>query len=185
MADLTLRQSTNAVHFIQKFGAGKSAWRFVKAAFALSAPKPAFRHVLITLASYADENGFCFPSHDRLLLDTGYGTKTTIVGALAYWKKTGVLTWDKGWGNAHGRRSNRYRFNLDAMLALKKNNHTGGDEQTPSPSFLVIRSKIPHAWRNRADVTTVRRLFAFSGSMSVMEIYRQLSWRGPPGSALM
>lgn len=116
-------------NFVQKFGPSKSAWRFVKAAFSLSAPKPAFRHVLITLASYADPNGLCFPSHDRLLLDTGYSTKTTVVSALAFWKKAGVLTWEKGWGNAHGRRSNRYRFNFDMMLTLKKNNHAGGEEQ--------------------------------------------------------
>ncbi len=130
MADSTLRRSTNAVpNFIQNLSPSKSAWRFVKAAFALSAPKPAFRHVLITLASYADENGCCFPSHDRLMSDTGYSTKTTVVNALAFWKKAGVLGWVKGWGNAHGRRSNRYQFNYDAMLALKKNNHSGCDEQ--------------------------------------------------------
>lgn len=129
MGTISIKRTASAVSNLQKISPSKSAWRFVKATFALSAPKPAYRHVLITLASYADEDGHCFPSHDRLLLDTGYTSKCTVVAALAFWKKAGVLTWSKGWGNSHGRRSNHYRFNYEAMVALIKNNHSEGEEQ--------------------------------------------------------
>src|SRR5206468_3323208 len=79
---------------------------------------------------YADEHGVCFPSHDRLLDDTGYTTKTTIVNALKFWKTAGVLTWKEGWGNAHGKRSNVYQFDHDTMLALSRmKDHSGSDEQ--------------------------------------------------------
>jgi hypothetical protein len=116
---------------LQKFDPAKSRWRFVKVAFDLSAPHPAYRHVLLALARYANEHGVCFPSHKRLLADTGYSTNTTIVGALKFWKSAGVLTWKKGWGNAHGKRSNVYQFDYDAMLALSRmKDHSGSDEQT-------------------------------------------------------
>jgi hypothetical protein len=118
---------------LQKFDPAKSRWRFVKVAFDLSAPHPAYRHVLLALARYADDQGICYPSHDRLLDDTGYGTKTTIVNALKYWKSAEVLTWKKGWGNAHGRRSNVYQFHYDAMSALSlMKDHSGFDEQPPA-----------------------------------------------------
>ena len=115
---------------LQKFDPAKSRWRFVKVAFDLSAPYPAYHHVLLALARYANEQGVCYPSHDRLLDDTGYGTKTTIVNALKHWKSVGVLKWKKGWGNAHGRRSNVYQFDYDAMVALASmKNHSRPDEQ--------------------------------------------------------
>jgi hypothetical protein len=118
---------------LQKFNPAKSRWRFVKVAFDLSAPHPAYRHILLALARYANEHGVCYPSHDRLLDDTGYGTKTTIVNALKHWKSVGVLKWKKGWGNSHGRRSNVYQFDYDAMVALSvMKNHSGPDEQTLS-----------------------------------------------------
>jgi hypothetical protein len=115
---------------LQKFDAAKSRWRFVKVAFDLAAPHPAYRHVLLALARYANEHGICYPSHARLLDDTGYGTKTTIVNALKHWKSVGVLKWRKGWGNAHGKRSNVYQFDYDTMLALSlMKDHSGSDEQ--------------------------------------------------------
>jgi hypothetical protein len=115
---------------LQKFDPAKSHWRFVKVAFDVSAPHPAYRHVLLALARYADKQGVCYPSHDRLLDDTGYGTKTTIVNALKHWKSVGVLNWKKGWGNAHGRRSNVYQFDYNAMLSLASmKKHSRSDEQ--------------------------------------------------------
>ena len=115
---------------LQKFDPAKSRWRFVKVAFDPPAPHPAYRHVLLALARYANEHGVCYPSHHRLLDDTGYGTKTTIVNALKHWKGVGVLKWKKGWGNAHGRRSNVYQFDYDTMLALSlMKDHSASDEQ--------------------------------------------------------
>jgi hypothetical protein len=115
---------------LQKFDPAKSRWRFVKVAFDLSAPHPAYHHVLLALARYANERGVCYPSHTRLLDDTGYSTKTTVVNALRFWKSAGVLTWKKGWGNAHGKRSNVYQFDYDAMSALSlMRDHARSDEQ--------------------------------------------------------
>ena len=100
---------------LQQFSKKESAWRFLKLAIKLRAPQAAFHHVLLVLASHANPQGVCWPSHRLLMDQTGYTTPTTIVQALKHWKKAGVLTWRKGWGNAHGRRSNVYQFNEAAM----------------------------------------------------------------------
>src|ERR1035441_3452086 len=94
---------------LQQFNKKESPWRFLKLALKLRAPEPAFRHVLVTLADHANSDGACYPSYDVLLAETAYTSKQTITGALKHWKDAGVLTWKKGWGNIHKRRSNEYR----------------------------------------------------------------------------
>lgn len=103
---------------LQQFYKKESPWRFLKLALKLRAPEPAFRHVLVTLADHANSDGFCYPSYDVLLAETAYASKQTITGALKHWKDAGVLTWKKGWGNIHKRRSNEYQFHEAAMEAL-------------------------------------------------------------------
>lgn len=92
-----------------------SAWRFVKLAFKMRAPEPAFRHVLLTLADFANQKGECYPSYQTLMEETGYASKQTIADALRYWRDKGVITWEKGWGNSHKSKPNVYRFNEQAM----------------------------------------------------------------------
>jgi hypothetical protein len=104
--------------FLQQFTKKESPWRFLKLALKLRAPEPAHRYVLVTLANHANSDGFCYPSYDLLLAETAYASKQTITGALSHWKDAGVLTWKKGWGNSHKRRSNEYQFNEGAMEAL-------------------------------------------------------------------
>src|SRR5262249_2335680 len=67
------------------------------------------------VADYAGRKGRCFPSYEQLMERTGYASKHTITDALKHWRDVGVLTWDKGWGNLHGKRANSYQFHEDAM----------------------------------------------------------------------
>jgi len=116
---------------MQQFVKKESAWRFLKFALKLRAPEPAYGHILITLANHADNKGVCYPSCTLLMHETGYKSKNTVICALKHWKLAGVLTWQKGWGNAHGRRSNVYQFHEDAMLKLIATQPTRcSDEET-------------------------------------------------------
>ena len=103
---------------LQQFAKKESAWRFLKLALKLRASEPAFGYVLIHLANHADGHGVCYPSYKLLMDETGYTSDVTITGALKFWKSAGILTWKKGWGNAHGRKSNVYQFHEDAMVTL-------------------------------------------------------------------
>jgi hypothetical protein len=103
---------------LQQFNKKESPWRFLKLALKLRASKPAFRHVLVTLADHANADGFCYPSYDLLLAETAYASKQTITGALMHWKDAGVLTWKKGWGNSHKHKANEYQFHEAAMETL-------------------------------------------------------------------
>jgi hypothetical protein len=108
-APITLQQ------FTQRYG----KFKFLKLALLLRAPKPAFRHVLITLADYADgKTGVAYPGYERLMFETGYASKQTITSALQHWKKAGVLSWRKGWGNAHDSKSNVYQFHDDVIWRM-------------------------------------------------------------------
>jgi hypothetical protein len=103
---------------LQQFSKKESAWRFLKLALRLRAPEPAFRHILITLAGYADAQGVCYPGYGRIMYDTGYTSDRTITSALKHWKDAGVLTWRKGWGNSHKQTTNVYQFHETSMEAL-------------------------------------------------------------------
>ncbi len=129
------------------FNKKESPWRFLKLALSLRAPEPAFRHVLVTLADHANSDGFCYPSYDLLLAETGYTSKQTITRALKHWKDAGVLTWKKGWGNSHRRKSNEYQFNEAAMKALiaqqkadRGNLTEDSDEITVGPDEIPVRT---------------------------------------------
>ena len=98
--------------------ADRSAWRFLKLALKLRAPKPAFGYVLITLADHADPDGVAYPGYETLMKATAYTSKQTITEALKYWHSLGVLTWKKGWGNIHKSRPNIYQFHEDVMRTL-------------------------------------------------------------------
>jgi hypothetical protein len=105
-APITLQQ------FTERYG----KFKFLKLALLLRAPEPAFRHVLITLADHADgKTGVAYPGYDRLKFETGYTSDQTIASALQYWKKAGILSWRKGWGNAHSSKSNVYQFHDGAI----------------------------------------------------------------------
>jgi hypothetical protein len=126
---------------LQQFVKKESAWRFLKLALALRAPEPAFRHILITLANHANKDGICWPSYHLLMIETGYTTETTITAAIKHWKLAGVLTWEKGWGNAHSKKSNTYQFHEDAMETLVSQQKT--DRGNPTDETTLRSDEIP------------------------------------------
>lgn len=81
--------------------------------------KPVQKLVLLTLALYADETGKCFPSYERLMLDSGIKSKTTIAVVLRYLRDTlKVVNWAVGHGNQFSHVPNRYVFNHRAMADI-------------------------------------------------------------------
>jgi hypothetical protein len=131
---------------MQQFNKTESPWRFLKLALKLRAPEPAFRHVLVTLADHANPHGACYPSYDLLLTETAYTSKQTITRALTHWKNAGVLTWKKGWGNSHKRKSNVYQFDeagMEALIAQQKadggNLTEVSDEISVGPGEISMR----------------------------------------------
>ena len=120
---------------LQQFTAKYGSFKFLKLALLLRAPVPAYRHVLITLADYADgKTGIAYPGYDRLMSETGYASKQTITNALQYWKKAGVLSWRKGWGNVHKQVPNIYRFHDDVIWRM-----------LGTQSGLILESPLSHS----------------------------------------
>ena len=77
-------------------------WAF---AMPLSGPKKA---VLLALADHADDDGFCWPSIDRLVLFSGVQERTARY-AIRELTTTGLLTFQQ----SNGRTANRYHLALD------------------------------------------------------------------------
>lgn len=111
-------------------------WKYLKLAVGIHPKRKAFGYVLIILADHADEKGVCFPPYETLMDRTGITSKNTISDALAYWKDAGVLTWQRGWANAHGSRANTYQLNADAMQAMI-------DLQNPKEVIPFLKEVIP------------------------------------------
>jgi Helix-turn-helix domain len=95
-------------------------WRFVRAARSIHTETTAQKVILMLLASYANgHDGTCYPSYDLLMRDSGIASRTTVSDALQHLRDTlKILKWKKGWGNAHGRKSNVYQFDFEAMSRL-------------------------------------------------------------------
>lgn len=130
---------------LQQFAKKESAWRFLKLALKLRSPEPAFGYVLIRLADHANSEGVCYPGYGLLMAETGYASKQTITGALMYWKRAGVLTWKKGWGNAHKSKSSVYQLHEDVMWKLigaqktdSRNLSEGSDEISVTPDEISV-----------------------------------------------
>jgi len=98
------------------------AWKYVKVASLLRTEKPAQKHILLTLAFYADPAGYCHPSYESLMDDTGYGSKQTIAEALTYLRDDlKILTWTKGHSNQYRPNiANGYTLILQAMVKVLK-----------------------------------------------------------------
>ena len=99
---------------LEQFDKKQSAWRWLKYAVKAWAPNPAYRHVLIVLSDFADVDGLCYPSYETLMERTGLG-RMSVYEALKYWKSTGILKWEKGWGNIYKQVPNVYTFQEDVM----------------------------------------------------------------------
>lgn len=95
-------------------------FRYTNAACKVRCDRPARHHVLLLLSIHANHHdGSCFLPIGLLMAETGY-SKSTVCDAIAYLKnELRVLTYARGWGNIHGRRSNRYRLDLAALDASK------------------------------------------------------------------
>jgi hypothetical protein len=107
-------------------------WRFMRAARIIHTDTPAQKLILMLLASHINgQDGSCYPSYDLLMRESGFTSKATITSALQYLRiKLKIVKWTKGWGNAHGRRSNRYQFDFDTMSRLADESSPDVDESS-------------------------------------------------------
>ncbi|MCP4342095.1 MAG: hypothetical protein GY799_25235 [Desulfobulbaceae bacterium] len=78
--------------------------------------KPLTKFVLVTMANWSDENGFCYPGMDSLAGKCNMG-KRTVVRAVSELEKHGLIAVTKRGGFGQGRASNQYRLQLSAKLA--------------------------------------------------------------------
>jgi hypothetical protein len=93
--------------------------------------KPIQKLVLLTLALYANAAGECFPSYERLMLDTGIKSKTTIAASLQYLRDTlKVIDWTVGHGNQFAHVPNRYHFKSEEMVAILKKQKADEEDLT-------------------------------------------------------
>ena len=105
-----------------------SPWKWVQLARGIRTKKPVQHHVLVVLVQYADLTGACFPSYERLMLDTGIKSKSTISDALKYLRdKLKIISWTPGHGNQFKHVHNRYRFDQGQLVTLLKKQKTNGD----------------------------------------------------------
>jgi len=82
-------------------------------------PSPAVKYVLTVIARHRNsKTELCCPSLARLRKLTGL-SKETILRALKTLRDSGVISHQKGWGNAHSKGvPNRYTLNLNRMKEL-------------------------------------------------------------------
>ena len=98
-----------------------NAWRWVKLARYIQTDKAVQHHVLLALVQYADLKGECFPSYERLMLDTRIKSKSTISSALRYLRDAlKVVRWTPGHGNQFQHVHNRYQFDAAEMVKILK-----------------------------------------------------------------
>ncbi len=88
----------------------------IKWAYEAIGIKPLTKFVLVTMANWSDENGFCYPGMDSLAGKCGMG-KRTVVRAVSELEKQGLIVVTKRGGFGQGRASNQYRLQLSAKLA--------------------------------------------------------------------
>lgn len=101
--------------------AGNTAWKWTKLAQHLHTATPTQHHVLLVLALYANVKGICWPSYETLMQDCRFGSKHTILEALAYLRDDlKVLDWKRGHGNQFKKAANTYTLNQAAMVELLK-----------------------------------------------------------------
>jgi Helix-turn-helix domain len=92
-------------------------------------PQPATKLVLVVMVRHLNsKTGLCCPSVTRLMKYTGF-TKRTILRAIATLRDSGILSHQKGWGNAHAKGvPNKYTFNLNRIKELA----VAGDTTAPT-----------------------------------------------------
>lgn len=128
-------------------------FRYTNAACKIRCDRPARHHVLMLLAVHANHHdGSCYLPITSLMAETGYA-KSTVCDAIAYLKDTlKLLTYTRGWGNIHGRRSNRYRLDLDTMESLKVERPAIGPSENlacpiggdAGPATLPLTNQLPN-----------------------------------------
>ena len=95
-----------------------TAWRYVKAAFAIKTKTPSQRLVLLELARYADnDTGITYPSYDTIMKNTSIGSRSTVSAAFEYLQEERIADClKKGWGNQTDSKSSVYRLNYEQMV---------------------------------------------------------------------
>lgn len=86
------------------------------------------KFVLVALADYADENGECFPKHERTAQRTGTSV-STVKRAIKSLTETGYLTTTHQYRDDGRFRANRYRLNI-AHDIPGQSDPVGGSERT-------------------------------------------------------
>lgn len=109
-------------------------------AIAQRAGGPGPKAVLLALANYADEDGFCFPSQERLARDTEQGVRT-VQRQLAWLAQRGLVVKTARGGSGGGRWSNWYRLLLEGQPA---NLAVSPDATPPMPDELPATGDVSY-----------------------------------------
>lgn len=97
------------------------------------------RHVLIMLASYAGNNGLCWPSHKELAKVCGYGV-TAIKRNLKIIEELGYITVTKRKNDKGELETNLYLINLEKTAPVKKSKVVSMKDYKTTEEKLFDRS---------------------------------------------
>lgn len=98
-------------------------------AFETMVGNPARKLVLIKLADNANDQGFCWPSH-QYIADQCEISKRSVINHISALEKMGLVTIKKRKKESGGNQSNYYYLHLDGV----KNLRGGSENSAPSPS---------------------------------------------------
>ncbi len=98
------------------------SWQATAWAVRQKAGNPGAKLVLLVIANYADENGECWPSIERLAEETEQG-ESTIRRHLAGLKSAGLLAWERQRRSDGSLSVNRYSLPLDLSTTTARFEH--------------------------------------------------------------
>ena len=99
--------------------------------------KSGAKFLLVTLANYADGNGECFPSVQRLSFDTGMSSRNVIRG-IQELANRGYLESITRPGDGSGRKSNVYRLIWGAKPIIKDVSDEGQSDKSSPPQSAKL-----------------------------------------------
>jgi DNA-binding Lrp family transcriptional regulator len=98
-------------------------------------PDPTQRFVLMSLADRADDEGYCWPSHNDTAKRTGY-TRRTVINAMKKLEADGWITSEVRYKRGHERTSNGTRINAKRLLGSELNS-LGSEPNAPQVVNVV------------------------------------------------
>jgi helix-turn-helix protein len=131
--------------------ANAQAWQH--AARSIRTDTPEQKLILLLLVSHARMNGACWPSYACLLRESSLGSDHTITSALRYLRDTlKLLTWKKGWGNAHKKVPSVYQLDTDAILKSGKAEAGARDALTSPEAGALEGGRLAHGVRSKVPI---------------------------------